>query len=147
MTLKIHSLANFTTLKYLLTDAKCNSTPWKCNSHQPRAERTQAGERHPGGDVHPERTPPRRGQKPIPFCFLLLLLQSAIHADGLPRVSARFAHLALGWRLIAPAGAHHAECGHKCIASLRADDGAHADETPHGCALLIIAPKMLNVKC
>ena len=96
VTLKIHSLANFTTLKYLLTDAKCNSTPWKGYSHQPRAERTQAGERHPGGDVHPERTPPRRGQKPIPFCFLLLLLQSAIHADGLPRVSARFAHLALG---------------------------------------------------
>ena len=100
MTLKIHSLANFTTLKYLLTDAKCNSTPWKDNSHQPRAERTQAGERHPGGDVHPERTPSRRGQKPIPFCFLLLLLQSAIHADGLPRVSARFAHLALGWWLL-----------------------------------------------
>ena len=31
--------------------------------------------------------------------FLLLLLQSAIHAGGLPRVSARFAHLALGWWL------------------------------------------------
>ena len=48
-------------------------------SHQPRAERLQRGSVTLGEESTPNGRP-WRGQKPIPFAFLLLLLQSAIHA-------------------------------------------------------------------
>ena len=64
VTLKIHSLAKFTALKYLRRTQNVTRRPGRATAHS--------------------------------VCFLLLLLQSAVHAGGLPRVSARFAHLALG---------------------------------------------------
>ena len=100
-TLKIHSLANFTALKYLRRTQNATRRPGRATATSPG--QSDQGERHPGCEAHPERTP-LEGAKAHSVCFLLLLLQSAVHAGGLPRVSARFAHLALGWWLIAPLG-------------------------------------------
>ena len=102
-TLKIHSLAKFTALKYLRRTQNVTRRPGRATATSPGQSEPKRGSVTLGVMSTPNGRP-WRGQKPIPFAFLLLLLQSAIHAGGLPRVSARFAHLTLGWWLIAPLG-------------------------------------------
>ena len=47
---------------------------------------------------------PWRGQKPIPFAFCFCSYRAQSMRGGLPRVSARFAHLAPGLVAVAPLG-------------------------------------------
>ena len=71
VTLKIHSLAKFTALKYLRRTQNATRRPGRATATSPG--QSDQGERHPGGEAHPERTP-LEGAKAHSVCFFAFAL-------------------------------------------------------------------------
>ena len=71
VTLKIHSLAKFTALKYLRRTQNVTRRPGRATATSPG--QSDQGERHPGCEAHPERTP-LEGAKAHSICFFAFAL-------------------------------------------------------------------------
>ena len=105
-TLKIHSLAKFTALKYLRRTQNVTRRPGRARATSPG--QSDQGERHSGCEAHPERTP-LEGAKAHSVCFFAFALTERNPCGRVTQGVGSLRSPCPGLVAHCPAGAHRAD--------------------------------------